>query len=60
MTGTPHLQAPNALCLDYSAGVGGPLVTYEMGDGDGSLCLTRVRIHEASGPSGAPDTPAPG
>lgn len=60
MTGTPHLQAPNALCLDYSAGVGGPLVTYEMGDGEGALCLTRVRVHEASGPSGAPDTPAPG
>lgn len=30
LTGTPKLQARNALCLDYSAGKGGPLVTYEL------------------------------
>jgi len=44
MTGEPRLQAPNALCLDYSAGVGGPLVTYEMGD-PAPLSLDRVRMH---------------
>jgi hypothetical protein len=32
-SGTPHLQAPNALCLDYSAGTDGPLVSYAL-DGD--------------------------
>lgn len=42
MTGEPRLQAPNALCLDYSAGAGGPLMTYEM-RGDGPLSLERVR-----------------
>lgn len=60
MTGTPRLQAPNALCLDYSAGAGGPLVTYEMGDGGEALCLTRVRVHEGPGPGPASDAPGLG
>jgi len=30
LTGTPVLQAPNALCLDYSAGKDGPLISYQM------------------------------
>lgn len=42
MTGAPQLQAPNALCLDYSAGVGGPLMTYEVRE-EGPLSLDRVR-----------------
>ncbi len=29
MTGMPRIEAPNALCLDYSAGIGdNPLVAY--------------------------------
>lgn len=28
LTGTPVMQAPNALCLDYSAGKDGPLMAY--------------------------------
>ena len=30
LTGAPELLAPNAACLDHSAGKGGPLVTYLM------------------------------
>jgi hypothetical protein len=30
LTGAPVLQAPNALCLDYSAGLDGPLVAYRL------------------------------
>ncbi len=44
MVGTPTLQAPNALCLDYSAGKGGPLMSYTMEDG-GPLSLSRIRAH---------------
>ncbi len=33
MTGTPRMQAPNALCLDYSAGKDGPLMAYTMETG---------------------------
>jgi len=28
MTGTPQLQSPTAVCVDYSVGKGGPLVAY--------------------------------
>lgn len=28
MTGSPALQSPSAVCVDYSAGNGGPLVAY--------------------------------
>lgn len=48
LTGTPRLQAPNALCLDYSAGKGGPLVTYAYQPGAGPLSLDRVRVHPAA------------
>jgi|LGOV01.1.fsa_nt_gb hypothetical protein len=44
MVGTPILQAPNALCLDYSAGKGGPLVTYTFEDG-APLSLGRITAH---------------
>jgi len=30
LTGRPELQAPKALCLDYSAGTDGPLVAYRL------------------------------
>lgn len=45
MTGAPVLQATNALCLDYSAGTDGPLVTYAFEGGQGPLNLSQVRIH---------------
>jgi len=41
-------QAPNALCLDYSAGCDGPLVTYSFEPGDRSIDLARIRIHRSS------------
>lgn len=44
MVGAPTLQAPNALCLDYSAGKGGPLVTYTFEDG-APLSLGRITAH---------------
>jgi hypothetical protein len=47
LTGAPQLQAPNALCLDYSAGKGGPLVTYAYEPGETALSLSRVRVHPA-------------
>lgn len=43
LTGEPVLQAPNALCLDYSAGRDGPLVTYFYSEG--SLELSNVNCH---------------
>jgi hypothetical protein len=33
MTGTPRLQSASAVCVDYSAGKGGPLVAYRHDDG---------------------------
>lgn len=47
LTGTPVLQAPNALCLDYSAGKDGPLMSY-LKDGNEPLSLTNIKRHEAS------------
>lgn len=43
LVGAPKLQAPNALCLDYSAGKEGPLVTYAMETG--ALDLARMTVH---------------
>jgi hypothetical protein len=45
LEGDPVLQAPNALCLDYSAGKDGPLVTYELHPGESLLSTDRVRVH---------------
>jgi len=44
MTGTPVLQAKTALCLDYSAGKDGPLVSYRMEAGQ-ALSLDNLVIH---------------
>ena len=33
LTGAPELQAENAVCVDYSAGLGGPLRCYRFADG---------------------------
>ena len=45
MTGAPMLQAPNALCLDYSAGTDGPLVSYVYTEGEEHLDLAHVKVH---------------
>lgn len=45
LRGAPRLQAPNALCLDYSAGTDGPLVSYRLEDCDATLHLDRIRVH---------------
>ena len=42
LTGAPVLQAPNALCLDYSAGTDGPLVAYRLEDPTAPLSLARI------------------
>lgn len=45
LSGDPVLQAQNALCLDYSAGRDGPLVTYELTDPHAPLSLDNIRVH---------------
>ena len=45
LTGDPVLQGMNALCLDYSAGTDGPLVTYSHVSGSRKLDLANVRVH---------------
>ena len=45
MSGNPELQSANALCLDYSAGADGPLVTYSHFAGSCYLSLENVAIH---------------
>lgn len=45
LSGDPVLQSPNALCLDYSAGKDGPLVTYELHPGETLLSTDRVWVH---------------
>lgn len=42
MTGKAKMQAPNAICLDYSAGKDGPLMAYTMEDGQ-PLSLKNLR-----------------
>lgn len=46
LSGDPVLQAPNALCLDYSAGKDGPLVTYELHSDETLLSPDRVWLHQ--------------
>jgi hypothetical protein len=45
LSGNPVLQGLNTLCLDYSAGKDGPLVTYELHPGETLLSPDRVWIH---------------
>ncbi|MCC5976227.1 MAG: metallophosphoesterase [Rubellimicrobium sp.] len=45
LSGTPVLQRQNALCLDYSAGLDGPLVTYALGESAGPLSLGNLTVH---------------
>ena len=44
LTGQPVLQAPNALCLDYSVGRDGPLVSCTM-EGGSRLTLEKIKSH---------------
>lgn len=46
LSGDPVLQAPNALCLEYSAGKDGPLVTYELHSDETLLSPDRVWLHQ--------------
>jgi hypothetical protein len=46
MSGEPKLQSANAMCLDYSAGTDGPLVTYTHVAGSQELSLASVAIHQ--------------
>ncbi|MBW0158396.1 metallophosphoesterase [Sedimentimonas flavescens] len=50
LTGDPELQAPNALCLDYSAGKTGPLVSYQMDPAQETLSLQHLSGHENAQP----------
>jgi hypothetical protein len=45
LQGAPVLQAPNALCLDYSAGLDGPVVTYRHESG-APLSRDRIEVHD--------------
>lgn len=45
LSGDPVLQAPNVLCLDYSAGCDGPLVTYSMEPGTDQLNSYAIKVH---------------
>ena len=45
LTGSPELQSRNALCLDYSAGADGPLVTYALAPGADEVSLDGLRIN---------------
>ena len=44
MQGEVVMQAPNALCLDYSARLDGPLVSYQMEPGSGLLSLKNLTV----------------
>jgi len=43
LSGAPVLQAPNVLCLDYSAGRDGPLLSYSWARGSGRLGLAAIK-----------------
>jgi hypothetical protein len=45
MSGKPELQSANALCLDYSAGTDGPLVTYAYEAKSERLDLSNLIVH---------------
>lgn len=43
LSGAPVLQAPNVLCLDYSAGRDGPLLSYSWETGSSRLTLGSIK-----------------
>jgi hypothetical protein len=44
LSGTPVLQAPNVLCLDYSAGRDGPLLSYKIEHGSDMISLEAIKL----------------
>ena len=42
MTGEVKIQSPNTFCLDYSAGLDGPLLAYSLEDPAAPLSLSRI------------------
>ena len=44
LTGTPVVEAPQALCLDYSAGKSGPLLAYRFDSGQAEMEVGRIVI----------------
>jgi hypothetical protein len=46
MSAKPTLQRENALCLDYSAGTNGPLVTYAFSTGSRTISLENMIVHD--------------
>lgn len=48
MSGQPELQSANALCLDYSAGSDGPIVTYSHDTEAEKLTLSNMIVHTIS------------
>jgi hypothetical protein len=48
LTNAPILEAQNALCLDYSSGKDGPLVSYELLDPAEPLSEENIRAHPAN------------
>ena len=48
LSGNPILQAPNALCLDYSAGRDGPVTTYHVDGALDDISLDRVVQHHVT------------
>lgn len=48
LDGAPVMQAPNALCLDYSAGKNGPLMSYSVGRRDKKLDIGNLMEHPRS------------
>lgn len=47
MSGEPEIQSGNAVCLDFSAGTDGPLVTYAFGAGSRKLSRANLAVHAA-------------
>ncbi len=43
-SGTPRVEAPHALCLDYSAGLDGPLLAYDFDPGEAEMSVSRIRM----------------
>jgi hypothetical protein len=44
MAGSIALEAPNAICLDYSAARGGSLIAYRLNSDDHRLSLSNVVV----------------
>lgn len=45
LEGAPVMQSHNTMCLDYSAGRKGPLVTYKFDDNDTYISLNNITVH---------------